>query len=241
MSFIAKSFFSYFSFNKNKNKNNSNENNNNNDDLQNLFKTTKKAKQTKIFSTSTSENNQNSGIFKNIETNGNSNIKNIYQKKIVKNKYNNYNKNKEHSIGINFNGIGYIKSDNQNCIFMSITALPEYNYSSSEELRLADLEKKTTGNLQFYKIRNTLIKENFFSEENNNINNNSFNYENNLFNNDNFYNKQSTLFRNNNKINFNCNNEKNIFAQKPDITKSPFAFLINNNYNNNNHDKSLDI
>ena len=234
MSFIAKSFFSYFSFNKNKNQKNSNENNNNNnDDLQNLFKTTKKTNQTKIFSTSTPENNQNSGIFKNTETNGNNNIKNIYQKKIVKNKYNNYNKNKEHSIGINFNGIGYIKSDNQNCIFMSITALPEYSYTSNEELRLADLEKKTTGNLQFYKIRNTSIKENIFSEENNNINNNTFNYENNLFNNDNFYNKQSTLFRNNNKINFNCNNEKNIFAQKPDITKSPFAFLINNNTNNN--------
>ena len=49
MSFIAKSFFSYFSFNKNKNKNNSNENNNNNDDLQNLFKTTKKQKKQKFF------------------------------------------------------------------------------------------------------------------------------------------------------------------------------------------------
>ena len=82
MSFIAKSFFSYFSFNKNKNKNISNENNNNNNDgLQNLFKTTKKTNQTKIFSTSTSENNQNSGIFKNTETIGNNNIKNIYQKK----------------------------------------------------------------------------------------------------------------------------------------------------------------
>ena len=230
MSFIAKSFFSYFSFNKNKNQNNSNENNNN--DLKNLFKTTKKSKETKIFSTS--ENYLNSGIFKNTEANGNNNIKNIYQKKIVKNRSSNYNKNKEHSIGINFNGIGYIKSDNQNCIFMSITALPEYSYSSSEELRLADLEKNTTGNLQLYKIRNTSIKDNIFSEENNNINSNSFNFENNLFNNNIFYNKQSTLFKNNNKTNLNYNNENNIFAQKPDLTKSPFAFLINNNNNNNN-------
>ena len=222
MSFIAKSFLSYFSSNKNKNQYNSNQNNN--DDLKNLFKTTKTTKDAKIFSTS--ENSQNVGIFSFSNKKENNNIFQKYSndyayKKII------YNKNKEHSIGINFNGIGYIKSDNQNCIFMSISALPEYNYSSSEELRLADLEKITTGNIYFYKIKNTSIKENNFSEDNNNnINTNGFNYKNNLFNDNMFYNKQSTLFMDN-------NNENNIFAKKPDLTKSPFAFLLKNNNNNN--------
>ena len=35
-------------------------------------------------------------------------------------------KNRDFIIGINFDGIGTIKSDNHNCIFMPITALLEY-------------------------------------------------------------------------------------------------------------------
>ena len=245
MSFIAKSLFNYFFQKKNQKipaQNNYQKNNTN--QLQNLFKTKNSTKETKIFSTSDkeTEKKQKPKIFSFInneketkEINNNFCLDNEYPKRIFFNEFankttTNYNKNKDFSLGINFNGIGNIKSDNQNCIFTSISVLPEFSYSSSEELRLADLEKLSTGNIKFYKIRNTSKESNNFSEEN--INENGLNYNlyegNNLFNDDILFKKQNILFSNN-QINLNLNNENNIFNKKFDNSKSPFANLINNN------------
>lgn len=33
---------------------------------------------------------------------------------------------------------------------MSITSLPEFSYGSNEEIRLADFERKKTGNIKFF-------------------------------------------------------------------------------------------
>ena len=183
MSFIAKSLLSYFSSNKNQNKSNKNNSNKNtNNQIQNLFRTKKTIKDSKIFSVI--EKEQKTGIISFFNKKENNEINNGSQRKILPNgnfykKYD-YNKYKDSSLGINFNGIGYMKSDNQNCIFMSITALPEYSYSSSEELRLADLEKLSTGNISFYKIKNTSVNKNIVSEDNNNLNENGLNCDNSL-------------------------------------------------------------
>ena len=250
MSYIVKSFFSFFYPNSSntstsqKTSHNNYEQNNINQ-FQNLFTSNKKSKKTKIFTTTDKE--EKNGIFsfinKNSNNNGATNNNNstdnnlkmnlskddndLYKKKINKNiKY------KECSLGNNFNGYGIIRSDNQNCIFMSITALPEYSYSSSEELRLADFEKSLTGNLRFYKIKNTHIKNDENSPNKNNNKNIILFNEENLFNNNIFNNNQKPLFNED-------NNEDNIFTQKLDISQSPFVKLINNdinysgNFNNN--------
>ena len=225
MSFIAKSIYSFFSFNKNKIQNTNQIKNNNNQNLsKDLFVDFTNTKRKKIFTTS---EEQKPGKFSFIHNKNQNNINN--------NNYN-YNNNvfngknfiKDSTLGINFNGIGQIRSDNQNCIFMSITALPEYKYSSSEELRLADIEKNMTGNIKFYKINNTSNKKNrFFLDDkspNNKNNKLNFNRGNNLFKNNALNYEQSPLFRKN-------NNKDNIFAKKLDNSKSPFVNLINMNNN----------
>ena len=239
MSFIAKSLYSYFFPNKNKKiptqnifkKNIANK-------LQNIYKPKKVTKEAKIFSKSNKETEikQKPDIFSFINKNNQREINNNYlsdnySKKNFFNDYSNkrinYYKNKDSSLGINFYGIGNIISDNQNCIFMSINALPEFSYSSNEELRLADSERLLTGNLKFYKIKNTSKESNNFMEENTNEYNlnRNLNEENNegnkLFNNDMLFKKQNILFSND-KINLSQNNENNNL-------KSPFADLINNN------------
>ena len=222
MSFIAKSIFSYFYPKKNQNISKDTINNKNN--LQNLFKTTKKTNQVKIFSTT--ENKQKSGIFSFNENkrenkiNDSDNINIGFPKKYLfnDNPYKIINKNRDSTLGINFNGFGTIKSDNQNCIFMSITALPEYSYSSNEELRLADIEKKLTGDINFYKINNTSIN------ENGNVNIKIKDKINNIFTNNQMLNVNET-------IHLKFKNEDNIFTHKLDNSKSPFVNLINNNNN----------
>ena len=253
MSFIAKSLYSYFFPNKNKKiptqnifkKNIANK-------LQNIYKPKKVTKEAKIFSKSNKETEvkQKPDIFSFINKNNQREINNNYlsdnySKKNFFNDYSNkrinYYKNKDSSLGINFYGIGNIISDNQNCIFMSINALPEFSYSSNEELRLADSERLLTGNLKFYKIKNTSKESNNFMEESNNFfeeNTNNYclnqnlnegnNEGNKLFNNDMLFKKQNILFSND-KINLSQNNENNIFDKEIGDLKSPFADLINNN------------
>ena len=255
MSFIAKSISSFFSFNKNNTQNtNQIKNNNNKNLLKDLFVEYRNTKRKKIFTTSEEEK---PGIFAFIHNqnqnniNNNNYINNVIPRKNVIN-HNPYiiKKINDSTLGINFNGIGQIRSENQNCIFMSITALPEYKYSSSEELRLADIEKNMTGNIRFYKINNTSInKDDFFSNDkspNNKKNKFFFKNKNNLFNNSILNHEQSPLFRKN-------NNKDNIFANKLDNSNSPFVNLMNinnkysgisqNNYfsSNNNNTKKIGL
>ena len=176
MSFIAKSLYSYFFPNKNQKIPNQNifKKNNNTNKLQNIYKPKKVTKEAKIFSNlnKKTEVKQKPDIFSLINNNpreiNNNYLNDKYSKQNFfndhSNKRINYYKNKDSSLGINFYGIGNIISDNQNCIFMSINALPEFSYSSNEELRLADSERLLTGNLKFYKIKNTSKESNNFME-----------------------------------------------------------------------------
>ena len=232
MSFIAKSISSFFSFNKNNTQNpNQIKNNNNQNILKDLFVDYRNTKRKKIFTTSEEQkpgifaafiNNQNQDNINN--NNYNNNV--FPRKSTINHNIHKIEKINDSTWGINFNGIGHIRSDNQNCIFMSITALPEYKYSSSEELRLADIEKKMTGNIKFYKINNILNQKNdFFSNDkspNNKKNKFCFNDRNNIFNNNILNYEQSPLFRKN-------NNKDNIFANKLDNSNSPFVNLMNMN------------
>ena len=241
MSFIAKSLFSFFnpySYNhkpkdEKNDKNNDNSNSNNINQFQNLFITEKNTNIKDIFST---EEEEKPGIFSFINDNSQSNDMNIDNGFPKKNIFNENNKKtnkivyKDSSLGNKFNGFGIIRSDKQNCIFMSITALPEYSYSSNEELRLADLEKKFTGNIILYPIRNTAIKRNLFS--------NDFNNKNKSDNNNLFLSRGNNLFSNNI---FNINNQlplfykkqnnDSIFNHKLDNSQSPFVNIFNS-YNN---------
>ena len=235
MSFIAKSFFSFFnSYSNNqkpKEEKNLNQNNNNNEKFQNLFIEQKSSNRTKIFTT---EEEEKPGIFSlsNNDNNQKMVIDNGFTRKnifIENNQSKNKNKivYKDSSLGNKFNGFGIIRSDKQNCIFMSISALPEYKHSSSEELRLADLEKKYTGNIILYKIRNTAIKNNIFSDDkNDNNHDNIFSYRgNNLFANNIFNtNNQLPLFNKKQNISY-------IVNQKLDNSPSPFVNIFNKNNN----------
>ena len=101
--------------------------------------------------------------------------------------------------------------------------MPEFKHSSSEELRLADLEKKYTGNIILYKIRNTAIKNNIFSDDKNDNNHNNIfsNRGNNLFANNIFNtNNQLPLFNKKQNISY-------IINQKLDNSPSPFVNIFN--------------
>ena len=237
MSFIAKSLFSFFNSYSNNPKTKDeidfiNNENNNINQFQNLFTAQKNTFRKNIF---TAKEEEKPGIFSFNDDNSQNismNIDNGFQRKNLFNE-NVQNKNKivykESSLGNKFNGFGIIRSDKQNCVFMSITALPEYSHSSSEELRLADLEKRLTGNIIIYPIKNTAIKKNIFSDDFNNINNNNLfsNRSNNLF--------ANNIFNTNNQIplfNKKQNNDY-IINQKLDNSQSPFTNIFNNNNNNN--------
>ena len=59
--------------------------------------------------------------------------KDVSTNSLVVYKYNNNNS----TLGYNFNG-NYIQEKNGNAMYLSINSMPEFNYASYEELRLAD-------------------------------------------------------------------------------------------------------
>ena len=195
-------------------------------------------------------------IFKSSDNNNNDNnqIQNVF-----KNDDSFYNCKYDSSIGIIFRG-KQMKANNENIILMSITSLPEFSHGSYEELRMADLERRKTGNIIYFKIKNTSLN-NINSGDNNNIfnknifkensgkNNNTF--KNNIFNensvnNNNIFNKklESNLFNFSSAINeeksetlFSSNNIDNNKTNRIIFPKnnfnSPFSYIGNNNNNKN--------
>ena len=168
--------------------------------------------------------------------------------------FNNFN---DCTIGKIFDG-KYIKINNEKMKFMNITSLPEYDHGSNEEFRMADLEMKKTGNIFYYKIKNTSSKNNIFSTNKMDINKNN-SYRNNIFtensrnintdtNNisENIFNKKLeskifdfsnkkdkgfTLFKSNIIDNTLTNNI--LFGKKNINYNSPFSYFGNNNAINN--------
>jgi hypothetical protein len=168
-------------------------------------------------------------IFKSSDSNNNDNnqIQNVFQ-----NNDSFYNCNYDSSIGIIFKG-KLMKENNENIILMSITSLPEFSHGSYEELRMADLERRKTGNILYFKIKNTSLS-NINSGDNNNIfnknifkensgkNNNTF--KNNIFN-ENSVNDNNTF--KNNIFNENSVNDNNIFNKKLGSNLFNFSSVIN--------------
>ena len=227
---------------------------NNNNQIKNLFTSTSNIKKAKnIFSINDnnfSNINSNKGIFSfsNNKQNNIFNYNDNISSKIIftdsndnKNNILFQNKNKkfnDYTIGTSFSG-KKLNLNKESFKFMSITFLPEFNYASNEELRLADLEKKITGNINRFKIKNTSIKNNNYFSSNDNLNKNNNIFNNGLFSidpgNKNYLNNQIFGFKkniflensvfNNNKKEININNDKNdtLFISNK----------INDNKNNN--------
>ena len=215
----------------------------------NLFTTTdNKFSNYGIFSFPKSESNNkilNNNISDRIIFGNSKNNQNIFtNNNYICKKSNIYN---DYTIGTIFRGRN-MNSKKNNINFMSITSLPEFSHGSNEEFRLADLERKKTGNIIYFKINNTSLS-------NNNIGRNSNLHKNNLFNNNilcensrnNIFNKklESNLFnfKSNNKNNNtlfssnieNNNQKKNILFGKKNHLNSSFPLKesnIKNNYNN---------
>ena len=118
--------------------------------------------------------------------------------------------NKDSTIGFQFKGLN-IQEKNGNSIYMSITSQPEFLYASQEELRMADYEKKQTGNIIKFKINNT-SKNGTISSISSNSNNYSF------------------ISNNNNTQNKGLFNGNNIFSSNSGTT-STSIFGNNNNQN----------
>ena len=246
-----------------------------NSELKNLFTSiNNNNKKANIFS---ANNKKNQGIFSFLNNQSDNKIKNgNISDRIIFGDSNNdkdqiifgnniYKKYNEYTLGTIFNGRD-IKCNKQNYKLMSITSLPEYNYASNEELRLADIEKNKTGNISFFKIKNTSKSNNLFGGNNNlNINNKLFleNYRNNLNdknsqiyglnknNNIQENKKEDTIFsfNSNNKNSKLYNSNKIINNQNNSIQlgrinnySSPFGYLMNsNNINSNNINNSNNI
>ena len=225
-----------------------------------FFPTDNKFSNFKLFSNPKNEvnyiNKSDRIIFKSSDNNNNDNnqIQNVFQ-----NDDSFYNYNYDSSIGIIFRG-KQMKANNENIILMSITSLPEFSHGSYEELRMADLERRKTGNIIYFKIKNTSLN-NINSGDNNNIfnknifkensgkNNNIF--KNNIFNensvnDNNIFNKklESNLFNYSSAINeeksetlFSSNNIDNNQTSRIIFPKnnfnSPFSYVGNNNNNKN--------
>ena len=243
-----------------------------NNDIQptNLFKNINTNKKANNIFTTTDNQIPNIGIFsfpKNKSNNLNNCNNNISYKNNFEISNNNqnqsfftHNNNNEYydsTIGTIFKGI-LIKGNKENIKLMSITSLPEFSHGSFEELRMADFERKKTGNIKFFKIKNTNITKNIFNNNNNNLNS----YNNNIFN-KNIFNEnpknnneniQENLFNTNTKIesnlfNFSSTKEKdtNLFQSnkirhnknnsisfaKLNNLNSPFSYFTNNNDDNN--------
>ena len=191
-------------------------------------------------------NNNQIGFFCN---NSNNNTNNKFSNNLFNNNnnfsINNNGKNfQDSTIGNNFTGYEVIER-NCNSKFFSINALPCYEHASFEELRLADFEKRKTGNINIFKIRNTSNSEN--SNNNTRIKNGVFdkikNNNNNggLFENSsivkNKINNQGILFANNQKNygffekNNQNNKQRDLFGNNEN---NQSTFLFENNKNNNN-------
>ena len=185
-----------------------------------------------------------------LNTSNNYNEKNYFSQNIFENKYipnycNSYN-SKDSTIGIIFNG-NYSKINTENVNFMSITSLPEFFHGSFEEFRLADFEKKKTGNIIYYKVKKTSSLTNTFFSSNNDadISNYKYKYNNNNYclensginNSDNIFNRklESKLFKFKNNSNNQKNNntlfKSNIVENDDNIQRKSISFPVINNYN----------
>lgn len=221
--------------------NNNNSNNNPNNKFQNLFTSKNnnlKAKDiNNIFSSNINyqnfKNNQIIFSFSNNQFfNDNDNITN----KII---FEENNKNySDCTMGTVFRGKN-INCNKEKYKMMSITFLPEYSHASSEELRLADFERKKTGNIIYFKIRNTAkANKNCFKNINLNLNNRIFKINNNSENSRNIY---ANNINNNNQISINSNfntynniKENNLYNQITNQDNSTlFTSNIITNQNNN--------
>ena len=157
-------------FSNSNQQNNSLFSNNNNNPMSNPF--------SNINTTNYFENNKNTNNLFNTQSNSNS----LFSNTITNNNQtlfqNNNNNIKDNTIGLFFNGANvHDKKDDFN--FMSITTLPEFSYASNEELRLADYEKKQTGNIMKFKIENTSNNK-LITQNNPNSNNFNISLKNNL-------------------------------------------------------------
>ena len=228
------------------NTNNNNINNTNNK-FQNLFTSKNynlKAKDiNNIFSSNVNYQNINSNqiifSFQNNKSNNpynNNDNDNIANKIIFEENYKNYS---DCSMGIVFQGKN-INCNKEKYKMMSITFLPEYSHASNEELRLADFERKKTGNIIYFKIRNTAkANNNCFKNINLNLNNSIF--KNNNINSENSRNIYTNKIYNNNQIsinsNFNAhnnikqNNLYNSISNQDNNTLFTSNIINNQNYN----------
>ena len=146
---------------------------------------------------------------------------------------------KDSTFGIFFNGIN-IQNNKDNLNFMSITALPDFSYASNEELRLADYEKKQTGNIMKFRINNTSNNKHIIQ---NDYNSNNFNFSlNNNHPNKNgggLFNTTTTknLFGENSTFFFGSNNTstqtKGIFGNNQTTQENSIFGKINNNQRTN--------
>ena len=171
-------------------------------------------------------NNQNSNNLFNTHSNSNSFFSNTNNNQnLFQNNNNNTNGLKDSTYGKLFNGEN-IDNKKEKLNFMSITALPEFSYSSNEELRLADYEKKQTGNIMKFKINDT-------SNNKLKIQNNSNSNSGGLFTSTNttttsniFGTNSSSIFGNNNTT----NQTREIFGNNQ--SNSLFGNITNNNQGN---------
>ena len=175
-----------------------------------------------------SSNNNNNSLF------GNNNSNNMFGNNIN----NNTPQALECSLNVRFNGRDIVEK-NGSSKFMNITALPELDYASPEELRLADYEKAKSGNINLYRIIKTKrdnTNGNFQNNQNKSMfggttsqglfgNNNSNQNTNNIFGNTN-NNQGGGLFGNSN------NQGGGLFGN---INNNQGGGLFGNNVNNNNN------
>ena len=211
----------------------------------NLFTSKNQIKKAKNIFTTNSNRFQNNGIFS-FPNNQSNNINTCYNNASNRIMLGNLeNKNKEEiipkniifnnfndcTIGKIFNGKN-IKVNNEKIKFMNIHFLPEFSHGSNEEFRMADLEMKKTGNIIYYKVKNTSGKNNIFGTNTNNLNSNT----NNIFFKSNENNQNSKWINNNSDNIFNKKLESKLFdfSSKQEKTSTLFTSNITDNTLNNN-------
>ena len=229
------------------NANNNNNITNTNNKFQNLFTSKNnnlKAKDiNNIFSSNINhQNNNNNQIifsFQNNQSNNSYNKNdndNIANKIIFEENYKNYS---DCSMGTVFRGKN-INCNKEKYKMMSITFLPEYSHASNEELRLADFERKKTGNIIYFKIRNTAkANNNCFKNINLNLNNSIFKnnntnseYSRNIYTNKIYSNNQISINSNSNAHNnIKQNNLNNSISNQDNNTLLTSNIINNQNYN----------
>ena len=266
MSFFENSNFTSFLCNQNTpqkiylkpkmNTNNNSNINNTNNKIQNLFTSRNKNLKAKdintIFSSNinyqNSNNNQIIFSFPNNQSNNsykNNDNDNIANKIIFEENSKNF---CDCSMGTLFRGKN-INCNKEKYKIMSITFLPEYSHASNEELRLADFERKKTGNIIYFKIRNTAkANNNCFKNINLNLNHSIFKNNNN--NSENSRNIYTNKINSNNQININSNsniqnNLYNSVSNQDNSTLFTSNIISNQNYNTffgkgNNYDSPFE-